>query len=505
MRTVTWLTWVLLGAGCAAGDDKGARGDDTAADDTAEDDTGADDTDPIDRATGELPLADGYAVWWGEATNDEAGRSVDHAGDVNGDGQEDFVTGAQRNDRGASGAGAGYLVLGPLDAAEHGLEEASAAILGANADDFAGAAIAAGLDVDGDGFSDLLVDAQDTDDAGDGSGTNYLFYGPVTGEHLTTDADGWMVGEDWNDNAGQSVALVSDGTGDGSPDVLLGAQAADTAGDRSGTVYLVEGPVSGELSLGDAWASLLGEAEGDRAGGYCRGGTADGRDINGDGVGDVLVGAFGWWPLGGYDGQAYVLYGPVAEGTSSLGDADAKLVGSDEEMAGLALVAADVDGDGYDDVLTGGADRDEAVTEGGVVYAVYGPLDGAVALTDAPVRLWGEVEYGHAGFAIDAGDIDRDGALDLATGGGAFGRTSTPEGGGHAYVVYGPLPTGGASLEDADRVFTASNLSEQAGVSVSLGGDLTGDGVMDLLVGSWNNAHVGLSAGAVFVVSGAAD
>ncbi len=98
----------------------------------------------------------------GEAAGDRAGLAVELVEDLDGDGVGDIVVGADRNDTAASGAGAAYILFGPISGTVS-LSEADVRMGGESASDYAGAPLAAEADVDGDDRMDLLVGATDLD------------------------------------------------------------------------------------------------------------------------------------------------------------------------------------------------------------------------------------------------------------------------------------------------------------------------------------------------------
>ena len=116
------------------------------------------------------------ATLTGEATSDQAGRSIANGSDLNGDGFDDLVIGAYGNDTGGNNAGAVYAVHGPLSGAI-GLASADAVFVGNGIGQTAGTAVAAGGDLDGDGLEDALIGAPGDDTASSNAGATWLWAG----------------------------------------------------------------------------------------------------------------------------------------------------------------------------------------------------------------------------------------------------------------------------------------------------------------------------------------
>ena len=432
-----------------------------------------------EQITMDLSMADAKLA--GEVADDQAGRSVAVAGDVNGDGLSDLLIGAPFNEEGGTWAGAAYLVLGPVSGTLD-LSLAAAKLVGGNAFIRAGDSVSGAGDVDGDGHDDLLVGVSPWSFA---IGTPSLVLGPVTGTLDLSAADANFVGEedgDFDDDFVESAWDAGDLNGDGRGDLLVGAPGNDEGGEYAGAAYVLLGPVTGTVDLAFADAKLVGEEEHEFAGRV----VSDAGDVDADGHDDVLVGATAG------RGTVYVVRGPVS-GTLDLSLADAKLVDdpwSDVSVSG----AGDVDGDGHDDVLIGASRSPNYV---GGAYLVLGPVTGTFDLSHADATLVGERRNDETGKSVSgAGDVDADGHDDVLVG----SHFNDQEGGnaGAAYLVLGPV-TGTLDLSRADVKFVGEEADDWAGESVAGVDDLNADGHGDVLVGApFENDD----AGAAYVIYG---
>lgn len=144
--------------------------------------------------------------------------------------------------------------------------------------------------------------------------------------------------------------------GDGLDDILIGAAGRDVGGSLSGQAYVVLGKSLGAsqtFDLSQADYKLTGENAGDYAGAT----VADAGDIDGDGLGDILIGALHYQAQYSDQGAAYIVLGKSlsTESVIDLSDADIRLTGeSADQFAGVAVASAgDVNGDGLDDVVLG--------------------------------------------------------------------------------------------------------------------------------------------------------
>ena len=223
-------------------------------------------------------------------------------------------------------------------------------------------------------------------------------------------------------------------------------------------------------------------------------------DLDGDGYGDLLVGATGDGNRN--SGMVYVFHGPLS-GTLETADAAARFIGvNNSDNAGQRLCGGeDWTGDGVPDLWISAPSADVSRGDEGVVYLVDG-TSGSGSLSGALAQIGGAASSDNLGEGLSlAGDVDADGAPDLwigATNGG--GRRTD----GAVYLMSG-LPSGAITSAAAARTFVAEGTGDDAGKSVSGGMDGDGDGLPDLLVGApgWSSGGRG-SEGRVYVVSGAA-
>src|SRR5947207_404657 len=192
----------------------------------------------------------------GESADDDFGWRATPAGDVNGDGIPDLIIGAPSNDAVAGFAGRAYLFYGPLtgniDAAS-----ADAIITGSFANESFGASVASAGDMNGDGVNDLIVGAPRFPLNGTDTGRAYIFYGPIAGSMIATQADAIIFGEDLDDDFGVSVDRAGDVNGDGVDDVIVGADQLFNEG--TGKAYVFYGPLAGDIQAADAGAIMVGE------------------------------------------------------------------------------------------------------------------------------------------------------------------------------------------------------------------------------------------------------
>jgi hypothetical protein len=364
----------------------------------------------------------------GREAGDTVGESASSAGDVNNDGYDDILLGADWADGGGSKSGEAYLIFGRSTADWDTLTDASGnfnldnmsvanrtvRFIGRNADDEMGNSVSSAGDVNNDGYDDILLSGDLADGGGSDSGEAYLIFGRSTVDWNTlADASGnfnldnlskanqtvRFIGRNSGDGTAEILSRVGDVDNDGYDDFLLSAEYADGGGGDSGEAYLIFGRSTADWNtLSDASGNFnldnMSKANrtvrfiGRNGADYMSEYVSSAGDVDNDGYDDFLIGA-DWAVGGGGDtGEAYLIFGRSTADWNTLTDASGnfnmdnmsianrtvRFLGrnANDDLGDNVGNAGDVNNDGYDDILLGAPEADGGGSNAGEAYLIFG-------------------------------------------------------------------------------------------------------------------------------------
>jgi len=289
----------------------------------------------------------------------------------------------------------------------------------------------------------------------------------------------------------------------GSTDLILTGSSSDYDGYAVDLIEDCDGDGLGELLVGARGSSALGAAyvvAGSLTGSVDMSSTSmawytaenlydyagqtarSAGDLDSDGYPELVIGAPFDNDTGSSAGAAYVVYGPHS-GTVSLALADTKILGGGTGSVGLGYyesASVELTGDGVDDLL---------IYEGATFEIVPGGTLGSWSIDDVTV---GAIP-GYADSIAVLQGVDGTGFDALLAGHSASDS---------ADLYYGPLSATGTLSYGSSLALSDSGSSAWFGAAVGGGGDLDGDGLEDLVIGAPLADDAGTNAGAVYLYCG---
>ncbi|WP_353717488.1 FG-GAP-like repeat-containing protein [Dyadobacter sp. 676] len=402
------------------------------------------------------------------------GISVACAGDVNADGFADLIVGARYYDKGQQNEGAAFIYQG----SQNGLNATPLSVLESNQGDaWLGSAVAPAGDVNGDGFSDVLVGSYAFDHGQTDEGSVFVWYGgskdieniPVILELNQTDSF-----------FGRSISDAGDVNADGFSDIVVGSPGFDNGQSNEGAAFVYYGSKSG-LQLASVKQLEINQADA-----FMGCSVSSAGDANADGYGDIIVGIQRYGSNQSYQGAAMIYYG------SKNGVSIDKPTLLESNYFGMQLStsvskAGDVNGDGYGEVLLGQCRHDLLQQGRAIVY--FGGAEGISPSSNTTLQINNtSALFGDA--VSNAGDVNNDGFDDILVGAPNYNSN------GAAFLYYGA-----ASGLSAQQPVTISG-SGNTGSSVSSAGDINGDGFGEVLIGAPFYIHPSGQTGAALIFFG---
>ncbi|MDP2950386.1 MAG: hypothetical protein Q8P22_12725 [Chloroflexota bacterium] len=468
---------------------------------------------PVPAVTVDLASAtDVLTVFGAEAGDFLADRFALAAGDFNGDGKGDLLLGAPLGDgpnNGRMNAGEAYVLFGssePRGTVDLASGRQDLTIFGRGQGDNLGFVVARG-DVNGDGIDDALVGARfASPDANRAqAGEAYVIFGSATlggtVDIAGDEQDATIAGAASGDFLGYALAS-GDINGDDVDDVLAAAAGGDGPDDSresGGEAYVVLGSpsLSGrvDVAAGQQAYTIWGAEPEDLLANFAASG-----DVNGDGMDDILLGTH---KADGPDnqrpdgGEAYVILGARnLKGTLDLAEGKDFLSisgGAAQDWLGFYLAAADVNGDGTDDIIVGARNADgpdDTRNNSGEVYVLFGasklPKSIDIAREQQDVTIVGGRPGDLLGHALAAGDINGDGVADVLAGAPTAAADGRRTEAGQVLAFFGSSAWPAvvdAAAGQANVIVSGAEAGDELGFSVA-SADINGDGVDDIIAGA---------------------
>ncbi len=415
--------------------------------------------------------------YYSNNTQSRLGISASSAGDFNGDGYDDIIAGAYSwKEVGNNSNGKVFVFLGSAT----GLSQTPVWTKTGVGAVTMGWAVAGAGDVDNDGYDDILFSAPlDYGYTAYQAGKAWLYYGNSSGVPTTFDL---INGINAYTYLGKDLGPAGDVNGDGFADIIVGAEGHEPAGapgSNQGEVRVYYGSANGIVGGSPNW-TMTGSS-----GKYYGTKASSAGDLNGDGYDDIVF-------TGNKSHKTQLVVYGSASGLASTAGWDIANTNYPHTQTRLAEKIGDINGDGFDDLITASA--------GEKAYVFFGSASGLGNSYNLVLdNSEGEIFRDDVNAAT-LGDVDGDGIDDFVIGFPNFSTFGVTD--GAVGIYYG---------ETADDLQSASDWHVEANVTnanmgqeVANAGDVNGDGWDDLLVSAWLYSNGHINEGAAFLYYGSA-
>ncbi len=421
-----------------------------------------------------------------------ATRYVDVArlpNDFNGDGYGDLAVGAYMQDAPAMNEGNAFVYYGSVS----GFPGSPSTTLddpGNDVDAFFGHRVASAGDLNADGFSDLAVSARGQSNPAGGEGNVFIYLGSATGvataPTLTLDNPANQPGGD----LGRSVASAGDVNGDGYADLVVGADMQDNGSIDEGNAFVFYGslggvPLSPSVTL-DSPTSQMGAHFGYDSAGI--------GDVNGDGYTDMAIAATEQASGASYEGNVFLFHGSATGIPTTPSVTVDNPYNEAYAQFGRSVSGADVNGDGYSDLVVGCFSCSAPEVAEGTAFLYYGGPSGIPTTPSLTFDNPADQLSAHFGGSVRAADVNADGFADICV--GAHAHSDVFAGEGRAFLYYG-TPSGTTPSPAFDN--PADQGAAGLGWAVTIIGDANGDGFGEVVLGAYMQDAGAMNEGNGFV------
>lgn len=331
----------------------------------------------------------------GESSSFDAanGRTIDAGGDFNGDGIDDIVLGVPQSDENGADSGKAYVLFGQtssvIDDIDLGLILDSGPqgmlISGASFSSELGQSVSFIGDYDADGYDDVAVSAWLSDSLTTNGGEVFIVFGKPGPYFANLDVSTLVGSVGFKITSSENLGVLGhsveggDFNGDGISDLLISQHGYNTDTGRAHVIYGDDGgaysTIDVDTMLSSVGFTITGVALSDRTASS----IANAGDFNADGIDDMLVAAYWHDGDGVNSGAVWLISGKEGTSRSNIAlsslsiDDGIKIIGdASGDYFGQAVASADVNGDGFSDLIAGAPWGDNAASEAGETVVLWG-------------------------------------------------------------------------------------------------------------------------------------